>query len=232
MKKQTRKRLVTARQLVMRNNVALASYPRSGNTWLGRLIEELSGSRTGSIYDEYVFPRPWCGIVIKTHKLDGRRYSRFIHLVRNPFDATSSHFDHQRAFSKDCGRTWNAHVHCAALAWKKHTAYWLAVPRPHVRLRYEDLISDPICELKRVGLFLGLATSDEQIDRAIAACTIEKLREQSRNQGSDGDSFFRHGKVGHDADRFSDEQVRYFSDELSGLMRCFGYAVEPRINAA
>jgi len=228
LKKPMRKRLVTAKQLLMHNNVALASYPRSGNTWLGKLIEELSGSRTGSIYDEYVFPRPWCGIVIKTHKTDGKRYSRFVHLVRNPFDAISSHFDHQQAFSRECGCTWDAHVRGGVLAWKRHTAYWLAMPCPHVTLRYEDLISNPICELKRLGQFLGLANSDEEIEHAIAACTIERLREQCRSQGSDADSFFRHGKVGHDTDRFSDEQVRYFSDEISELMRRFEYEVPLR----
>jgi hypothetical protein len=232
LKKQTRKRLVTARQLVMRNNVALASYPRSGNTWLGKLIEELSGRRTGSIYEDDVFPRPFCGIVIKTHKMDGNRYSRFIHLVRNPFDAISSHFDHQQAFSKECGRTWKAHVHSGVLAWKKHTAYWLALPRPHVRLRYEDLISDPICELKRLEDFLGLENSDEEIERAVAACTIEKLRERCRREGSDADSFFRHGQVGHDSDRFADEQVRYFSDELCEVMQHLGYAAPLRRNCA
>ena len=232
MKKRTRKRLVMAKQLLMRNNVALASYPRSGNTWLGKLVEELSRRRTGSIYEEYVFPRPFCGIVIKTHKMDGKRYSRFIHLVRNPFDAISSHFDHQQAFSGKCGRPWNAHVRSGVLAWKKHTAYWLALPHPHVTLRYEDLISNPICELKRVQDFLGLANSDEQVERAVAACTIEKLREQCRSQGSDADSFFRHGQVGHDIDRFSDEQVGYFHHELSQLMQRLGYAAPLRRDSA
>lgn len=67
--------------------IALASFPRSGNTWVRFLLENATGQPCGSLYRDRVMPRGEDGIAIKTHELDSSRYARAIHLVRNPFDA-------------------------------------------------------------------------------------------------------------------------------------------------
>ena len=47
---------------------------------------------SGSIYRDRVMPRGDDGVVIKTHALDAHRYTRAVHIVRNPFDAIASYY--------------------------------------------------------------------------------------------------------------------------------------------
>lgn len=79
-------------RMMGKKRIALASFPRSGNTWLRFMIEEATGKQSGSLYNDKVLPRGGEGIVIKTHELDSYRYTHAIHLVRNPFCAIESHF--------------------------------------------------------------------------------------------------------------------------------------------
>ncbi|MEA5596130.1 hypothetical protein [Rivularia sp. UHCC 0363] len=81
-------------KLSQNHRIALASFPRSGNTWFRFLIEESTGVKTGSIYDDRVMTRGLEGIVIKTttHQLDSSRYTKAIHIIRNPFDAIESYY--------------------------------------------------------------------------------------------------------------------------------------------
>jgi hypothetical protein len=226
MRKQTRKKIVLARKLLLQNNVALASYPRSGNTWLTKLVEALSQKRAGSIHDDPVFPRPAWGILIKTHKLDVFRYNRFVHLTRNPFDAIASYHDYMHAFFPVKAQDWSAHVRTETGKWKAHTAYWLDQKKPHVAIRYEDLTQQPEPELTRLARFLRLDVAETDVKEAIEACTIEKLRERSRREGSDGDNFFRTGAVGRGLARFSPAEIEAVQAELGHWMSHFGYALE------
>ena len=132
MRKQVRKQLVLLRKMVLQNNVALSSYPRSGNTWLSKLVEELSGRRTGSIHpDNAVFQRPVGGIIIKTHKRDAFRYNRFIHLVRNPFDAIASYYGFVHVFYSDKAEDWETHVRKQCAKWKDDETLWTHVLQYH-----------------------------------------------------------------------------------------------------
>ena len=84
--------------------VALASYPGSGNTWVRYLLQQLTGALTGSVYFdpklvENGFPAGGVAdgrvIAVKTHLHDIHtltRYDKVILIVRNPWDAIWSHF--------------------------------------------------------------------------------------------------------------------------------------------
>ncbi len=224
MRKQIRKQLVLLRKIVLQNNVALSSYPRSGNTWLSKLVEELSGKQTGSIHPyNAVFQRPVGGIIIKTHKRDAFRYNRFIHLVRNPFDAIASYYEFVHVFYSDKADDWETHVRKQCAKWKDHTEYWMQQTEPHITMRYEDLIHQPFESLEKVAQFLELTVGDAEIERAIEACTIEKLRAKSLEEGSDGNNFFNKGEVGSGRTRFSSTEVAALEGELGELMKRFHY---------
>jgi hypothetical protein len=108
---------------------ALASFPRSGNTWLRYLIELATGATSGSVYDDRILPRGREGIVIKTHQCNRSEFDRAIHLVRNPFDAIESYFHWKRDVQGDKAVDWEEHVRAAILEWREHTLHWLA-PAP------------------------------------------------------------------------------------------------------
>ena len=226
--KWTRKRLVFLRKLLLRNNVALASYPRSGNTWLTKLLEALSSRQVGSIYRDQIFPRPATGIVIKTHKFDSHRYNRFVHLVRNPPDCISSHYDFMHYYFPDKAQEWNAHLETACYEWKRHTKYWMQVGKPHITVHYEDLMDDPIQELRRLARFLPLDVDDSEIGRAIEVCKIDKLRAASFNRGEDAAGFFRKAGSGHGISRCSADEIETLEAELGELMGQFGYKIPSR----
>jgi hypothetical protein len=226
--KWSRKRLVFLRKIVLRNNVALASFPRSGNTWLSKLLETVSGEEVGSIYRDHVFPRPATGIVIKTHKCDGQRYNRIVHLVRNPLDALSSHFDYMRRYFPHRAEEWEPHVAHQAQEWKRHNAYWAQLEKPRITVRYEDLTAEPIAELRKLAQFLALDVDDSEIEQAIEACNIDRLRAESSKRGEDAAHFFRKGGSGHGITRYSTDQIEMLEAELGDLMGELGYKVPSR----
>jgi hypothetical protein len=230
MHKWLRKRLVFLRMVLLRDNVALASYPRSGNTWLSKLLEALSGRQAGSIYRDLVFPRPATGIVIKTHKLDGQRYNRILHLMRNPFDSISSHYDYMHHYfpSNEKARSWEAHVEVESREWRKHTEYWMHQDKPLITVLYENLMSQPNQELRRLADFLNLDVSDKEIEEAIESCKIDRLREASSKRGEDAASFFREGGSGRGMSRYSADEIKFVESELGDLMTHFGYKTPPQ----
>lgn len=223
--KWSRKRVVFLRKLILRNNVALASYPRSGNTWLSKLLEALSGRQAGSIYRDQVFPRPATGIVIKTHKCDGQRYNRIVHLVRNPFDSISSHYDYMRRYFPERALDWEQHVATQTREWKRHTTYWMQQAKPSITVRYEDLAAEPLVELEKLARFLELDVDDGEIEQAVEACRIDRLREASSKRGEDAAGFFRKGGSGHGIGRYSADEIASIAAELGELMGKFGYEV-------
>ncbi|MEN0063454.1 MAG: sulfotransferase domain-containing protein [Myxococcota bacterium] len=62
--------------------------------------------------------------------------------------------------------------------WGEHTASWLAARAhyPHVVIRYEDLTQDPVHELRRIAVFLGLERSNDELGSIVERCSADALR--------------------------------------------------------
>jgi len=154
----------------MGEKVALASYPRSGNSLLRSLIERMSGVVTGSdtapsrtlsmalqafgvrgegVIDERVQ-------VVKTHFPERLGFgafeaSRAILLVRNPWDAVDSYFNMTLTNSHNATMHESQYVRFSGLfrqlalaetrVWRRFHAWWLSAPVPLLVVRYEDLVS-------------------------------------------------------------------------------------------
>lgn len=174
-----RKRTAGAR--IVPNIIWLASYPRSGNTFIRVLLRHCLGLRSGSFYHndlggrkpledavghvEHITPgklrfEPGEPHLVKTHKPCGDN-RRAIYVVRDGRAATVSlwkFFDGRYSLRQVVeGKTEFG-------LWQDHVESWNPLHRPHTLvLRYEDLLTNPLAAVEAMSRFL---------DRPIVSRTI------------------------------------------------------------
>jgi Sulfotransferase domain len=168
----------------------LASYPRSGNTFLRIIVERKFGLPTYSIYrvegqtyhdpsadalEQAPFlPRDWRQrltssanaplTVIKTHDLpehDGRA----IYLVRNGPAAIDSYYHYHKQFSfEQPSLTEVIAGACQFGSWSDHYFSWKPQTRADILfLKYEELVAQPEQMIPRISEFLGLAPGESRL---------------------------------------------------------------------
>lgn len=218
--------------------VWLASYPRSGNTFLRIVLHELYGLPTYSVYDDDdpVAQRVGPDLVgwrasedksaldaspdvcfVKTHRArvpDDERSA--IVLVRDGRDAVVSHaalrHEDVRTEVERTPKGEGGHGH-----WGWMVLSWLEPPAPHrVVLRYEDLVRDPIGVVAPAVRSL-LPHLEPDLDARIP--TFAELHE--RDAG-----FFRRGTTGSHRDELPAalEAAFWARPENERAMQLLGYS--------
>lgn len=209
-----------------KKRVALASYPRSGNTWVRLLLEEATGQQSGTIYGgNEIIKRGSEGIVIKAHGWDVYKYTHAIHLDRDPFDVCVSYFQYSRDIYREKDLGWPAFLKKTIAEWRGHTLRWMRAAKkiPVHRLRYEDLLAAPKEELRQLLDWHGIEVSDAKIAQAVAATQIGSLRKKHPKRGK---KFFRKGKSGLGISQFSTEQRSYVAEQLGDLLKDLDYSAK------
>jgi Sulfotransferase domain len=182
------------------DDVLLASYPRSGNTWLRFLLFELLTGESPEyakvrkaipLVNYHKTARPLLasgGRIIKTHEPFHRAYAgkRAIYMVRDSRDvAVSEHRYRTRngaylgdmdSFCEDFAR---GRVQRFG-SWAQHVESWLdGEPARHGRLllvKFEDMRRDTHACLRAVLDFLDVEKSDGVIDAAIESNSLKRMR--------------------------------------------------------
>jgi len=214
---------ITLMRVLGEKRVALASYPRSGNTWLRLLIEEASGQESGTIYGgNEVIKRGSDGIVIKTHGWDAYKYTHAIHLLRNPFDVCVSYYEYSKDIYGEKDLDWQTFMHKSVGEWRGHTQRWMRASKsmPVYLIKYEDLLVAPKTELKTLLDWLGLEVPDSRIKQAVEATSLKKLQKKHPRKGK---RFFRKGKSGLGISTFSPADRSYLMEQAGDLMAELGY---------
>ena len=199
--------------------VALASYPRSGSTWLRHMLEQVTGRPSGSIYNEGFLPAGREGIVVKTHRPMSDGFSRAVHLVRDPFDAISSHFHFMREH-RGQEVDWVEFAPQQGRRWTRHANFWIGCDLERLLVRYEDMRAEPAAEVSRVVQWLGFDISEGDVRTVADASTTTRMRALYPRAGS---TFFREGLVGTGIDDFHEEQVARLLERAAPAMRQLGY---------
>lgn len=212
-------------KILSEDRTALTSFPRSGNTWMRALLEEATGEQTGSVYRDVVMPRGWNGIAVKTHETDRERYTRALHLVRDPRDVVLSYYHWKRDIAGRDPR-WNQHVQATVRGWCSHTRHWLAFDGPYHRVRFEDLREDPPGTLTDVLDWMDIPATDEAIQEAVERTRLDRMRR--RADGDTGDAFFRKGRTGEGVETLPPEASETIMSEAGELMETLGYHEQPR----
>lgn len=187
-------------------DVFIASYPRSGNTWLRFLLFELlsgqqatfetisrSDSPVPEIHNYSKTPPllPGNGRLIKTHELYRREYRKAIYLVRDARDVVMSEYNYVRwldVYDKDfddfVGRFLTGRANGYG-TWNEHVHSWLEAEIARdgrlLVIRYEDMRRDSEATLAHICNFLGLKRDIQTIREAIRHNDIAIMRQKEES---------------------------------------------------
>lgn len=228
------------------NDIIIAGYPKSGNTWFRQLsIGAFHGIPLDSLSDDVVqhinpdidrqrlYSRPYPTMLFKTHALPKPEYRRVVYLVRDGRDAIVSWrcmFEKKgikipwRSFLSDPSSS-------SRFSWGHHLAEWNQNRhRAEILvIRYEDLLKDTVNELLRFCKFAGVSRSREELQSIAEMASFERSKERERLWGvstpdwPQGKSFHRQGKAGAFERELPDDVKTKFESLYGNWLDHYGY---------
>ncbi len=214
-------------------DIFIAGYPKSGNTWLKTLIAsillETSTSRlTPTLVNEVIpdvhgkkyYKRYFPITFFKTHHLPQPNYKKVIHLVRDGRDAMVSYYKMESHKTSNDSITLEDMVkngeRLFPSKWFYHTRKWIENPfnSEILVVKYEDLKENPFNELKRICSFSNLKIEDDLLSKIIKQNEIDSMRNRFSKYGVENEKmfknndislFFRKGNIGDYKKEMSEE---------------------------
>lgn len=233
-------------------DVFIVSYPRSGSHWFRSLLaatvyrispEELTPRLAGLLvpwaFDGTYYARFAAPMYFKTHALPRPQFRRVVYLLRDGRDAMVSYLRF-RQVTEPGPIDFLAmvqefrHPDTEAL-WHEHVCAWLANPfgADLLVIKYEDLLRDPVAELRRFTRFAGLARADEELARVAKECSFASLRQMEALQPfvaafgpGKPDFFIRRGVIGSHRDEMPPQVLAAFMELAGETLRQCGYLDE------
>lgn len=189
--------VVAARHRGLRaDDVFIASYPRSGNTWIRFLLGDLLTQEpvTFESIDRLIPPVGLQGAapeliangrLIKTHERFRPEYRKAIYLIRDVRDVLISWYRvHQHDPNDDSGIDDFVPYFMSTRAsqygaWIDHVEGWRHAREHNEQIlvyRFEDLQADPRKALLEIAAFLDVPAERERVDLALSRNTPEAMR--------------------------------------------------------
>jgi Sulfotransferase domain len=238
---------------VRRGDAFLASYPRSGNTWLRfMLFEALTGTpaefhsarRAIPHVNPYRDTRPLLSNgarLFLTHEQYGRHYRRAaaVYLVRDVRDVVISEYGRQRmnlSYAQDFDHFLEdflrGRIHRFG-SWADHVAGWIrraSMDGSLLLLRYEDLKRDTSRALGEVLRFLGEPRPVSVIRTAVANNSLEAMRKKEDQirlpESRPGFRFVNKGESGSWREQLDARQILRIEEASARLLQQLGYDLE------
>ena len=231
------------------SDVFVASYPRSGNTWLRFMLFEILLGRSPSFnhvdkvvpdigkHDKASPVLPNLGRLIKTHEPYRQEYKKAIYLVRDARDVALSEFAYQKAlglaeddFDQFLERFLGGAVNPFG-SWTEHVDSWVRAKdearAPILLVRFDELRRDPEASLGKMMEFLSVTIDGEVIRRAVANNSVEKMRNQEKLnpvKASAKGRFIRNGAVEGWREKFTDSQAKLVQQCAGSVLSRLGYS--------
>jgi hypothetical protein len=179
----------------------VASYPRSGSTWLRFLLLELLTRADGAGFENVNRMIPDVGgqagspklladsgRLIKTHEACRSEYRKAVYLVRDLRDVVISEFEYENA-NERIAEDFDAFVMLSLEgrvngygSWKDHVASWvespLAVDGRLLIIKFEHMKAQTEDTLAGILDFLGVSRDRAAIRQAIANNNLQRMKEK------------------------------------------------------
>lgn len=234
------------------NDLVIASFPKSGNTWVRfffanllfpekrpitfmnviNYIPELSDDQS-IILNTNLNHNPIT--VYKSHSLFTENYKNVIYLVRDGRDAYLSYFYylHNRVSGIKSLNDVLTKEDLFPSHWQEHCASWLHNRHQNLLvIRYEDLRYNCYPQFKKMVEFLNLPYSDMEIYEAANQCnfnTMSKLEDQfgrpflNQNEIRLANKFMRKGIVGDWRSHYNLKEKELFNRRNVSMLIELGY---------
>ncbi len=181
----------------------IASYPRSGNTWLRFVLFEILVTGQTAGFDEVnhivaevglhgpAIPLlPGGGRLIKTHEPYRKQYRKAIYLVRDVRDVVLSEFAYQKAlgwvpddFDRFLQQFLQGEVNPFS-PWHQHVPAWtdspLAQSSNFLLIKFEEMRRNTEQVVNRVLDFLDVMVDPQTVRDAIANNTVQRMQEKEQ----------------------------------------------------
>jgi hypothetical protein len=230
----------------------LASYPKSGNTWVRFMLGQLIAGRevTWDDLGDYVpmvnrsrtatARLPSGGRLLKTHDPCLRAYRtpgrRAVYLARDGRDVAVSYYHHQVAegtfegpFEAFLDRFLTGRADRFG-SWPDNVSSWLSAAPPDTEVvRYEDVLADPVGRLDAMCRHLGLGVGRADVERVVADNQRERMRDKEssssylRERRADGTPFVRVTTNTTWRDYFGARERERFDTLCGDVMTQLGY---------
>lgn len=232
------------------DDVLLASYPRSGSTWLRFMLADLLAP--GMEWDDvnrvipYVgehrrAPHPLLdgGRLVKTHETATGPVRRAVYLARDPRDVVLS--EYRLSLRGGSHETLDSYVARWVVGkagpfgrWGNHVEYWLERPQASgielLVIRFEELTADALSTLARIVEWIGIPADEDGLRAAVEGNTIGKMREKEDRapkgevRPHDGTHrFVGEGAAGGWRDKLDERQVRLITESATHALERLGY---------
>lgn len=235
----------------LHSDLYIVEYPKSGITWLSTLLANsalISSKRPERAtflsarlyvpdihlnrdlgYPAYTTPPQR---MIKSHSLHNNHYLFVLYLTRHPFSVMESFYKYLIAQEVKLP-SFEEFIFLPRYglpAWKKHINSWLNGPitgKPIHLIRYEDLLSDPSLEIRKISKNFGWNLSSDAINQAVQISTKHFMSEQEKFYLSHNPRHNMHF-VGSSMEIYASEQLRNqlyerVLKDCSGELRLLGY---------
>ncbi|OYP29493.1 sulfotransferase domain-containing protein [Rhodopirellula sp. MGV] len=177
-------------------DVFVAGFPKSGNTLLQHTIAHLvyglneSGGRTlvqlmvPDVHANTHYFRHKDRCFFKTHDHPKEHHRNVIYIVRDGREAMLSYYHMLKNMGQDVShrQIYSNEVPVFGGQWHQHVAMWESNPFDAnlLWLRYEDMRSDRITQLKRICNFLEIERSEQELLEVARLTSFEHMQQVER----------------------------------------------------
>lgn len=235
----------------MDDDVFIVGFPKSGNTWLSNLVAgmvlESSSERFGlnlvneivsDVHAKKFYKRMGNRVFFRSHSLPQQKYRNVIYIVRDGRDVMVSYYHYLRKLKPneriDLDGMIRRDLYVSPSNWGMHLNRWLSNPygARMVIVKYENLLTDTLAELRKLSDFLSYEMEDEKLKEISEMNSIENIRNKVRVHGweydkaysnSDSLSFFRKGVIGNYKNEMSEEQISFFEKRFENELKRMDY---------